>query len=113
MTDPEMDLVGNTDAMEWAEAWCARMARLSPAQRSEFVTSRGTMVGWFANAIEAGRGAATGRTLRTMNETETTTTTTTETVDTPEPAEPTQPVEPAEPDDDRDDDDGRDSDDDK
>jgi hypothetical protein len=33
------------------------MARLSPAQRSEFVTSRGTMVGWFANAIEAGRDA--------------------------------------------------------
>ena len=48
------ELVGETDAMKWAEGWVERMTRLSPAQRSEFVTDQGTMVGWFANAIMAG-----------------------------------------------------------
>ena len=51
-------LIGETNAMIWAENFCDLMKSLTQAQRTIFVTDPGVMVGWFANAIEAGRDAA-------------------------------------------------------
>lgn len=45
-------LAGNTDAMAWAEAFVETVA-----EHPEIPADAGAMVGWFANAIEAGRAA--------------------------------------------------------
>jgi hypothetical protein len=54
------ELIGNTDAMAWAEAWCEiaegivqeRVGVLS--QDATELIDKGWMIGWFANAIMAG-----------------------------------------------------------
>ena len=53
--EPPVDvqhLTGSTDAMAWAEAFVAQVQR-TPSIGAD----AGAMVGWFANAIEAGRNA--------------------------------------------------------
>lgn len=47
-------LIGETDAQVWAREFVKLMTSLSPADRSNFVTDEGVMIGWFANAIMAG-----------------------------------------------------------
>jgi hypothetical protein len=46
------------DAMRWADEWC-RIAKEIEMSRTKMrkVIDKGWMVGWFANAIEAGRYA--------------------------------------------------------
>jgi hypothetical protein len=48
MLDP-MDLVGETDAMKWAECFVEKAA-----EKPEIATDKNVMVAWFANAIMAG-----------------------------------------------------------
>jgi hypothetical protein len=48
----ERTLIGNTDAQVWAREF-VKMAEANPA----IPTDEGTMLGWFASAIEAGRDA--------------------------------------------------------
>jgi hypothetical protein len=57
-------LLDTTDAMVWAEEFCRIFAgaTIMPNERlAEFemtpIVDEGTMVGWFANAIETGRTA--------------------------------------------------------
>ena len=45
-------LSGVTDAVQWAEAWLAALA-----ENPQIPTDKGTMIGWFANAIMAGYDA--------------------------------------------------------
>lgn len=47
-------LHGTTDAAVWAEAFLARFRLATVGDR---VLDEGTMIGWFANAIEVGRAA--------------------------------------------------------
>lgn len=47
---PDIDLVGVTDAEVWATKWL-EVIKAHP----EIPTDKGTMIGWFANAIAAGQ----------------------------------------------------------
>lgn len=54
----EARLNGNTDAMEWAEEFCAAFVVVGrPGCAVDDSDNVGLMVGWFANAIETGRSA--------------------------------------------------------
>ena len=46
------ELVSTTDARVWAQQFI-----LTVSEHPQIPTDEGTMTGWFANAIEAGRGA--------------------------------------------------------
>jgi hypothetical protein len=46
-----------TDAMRWAEAWCRIAREIEQADDGRLIVDEGWMVGWFANAIEAGRAS--------------------------------------------------------
>tara|TARA_Y100000296_G_scaffold49760_1_gene57017 strand:- start:2949 stop:3125 length:177 start_codon:yes stop_codon:yes gene_type:complete len=49
MNDADLLSAMGTDAQTWAQEFCARFPG----------NDEGTMLGWFANAIEAGRNAGT------------------------------------------------------
>lgn len=46
---PDIDLVGVTDAEVWATRWLEAIS-----ENPNIPTDKGTMIGWFANAIMAG-----------------------------------------------------------
>lgn len=50
-------LLDTTDAMVWAEEFCAQFGgrMITPIEQDGTMVGPGTMVGWFANAIEVGR----------------------------------------------------------
>lgn len=46
-----------TDAQVWAREWCRIAREIEAADDGREVIDEGWMIGWFANAIEAGRDA--------------------------------------------------------
>jgi hypothetical protein len=51
MNDSDLLRIMGTDGAKWAEEFCRKFA-------AENTPDEGTMIGWFCNAIEAGRSAA-------------------------------------------------------
>jgi len=56
MTDGELLAEMGTDAQKWAQEF---IRRFGGRERCAFI-DEGLMIGWFANAIEAGRDAGMG-----------------------------------------------------
>lgn len=57
MTGFYLDLVGETDARKWASAFAATFPHVLKEGQGVVNDVEGLMLGWFANAIEAGRFA--------------------------------------------------------
>lgn len=55
MTDAEQLAYMGVDAQKWAQEWCKVAVDLG--NQGHEVVDEGWMIGWFANAIEAGRAA--------------------------------------------------------
>ncbi len=53
MSDTELLTYMKDDAVRWSRAFLARAHNEDP---EDFALSQGNLIGWFANAIEAGRG---------------------------------------------------------
>src|SRR5665213_703018 len=48
------ELIGNIDAVTWAEEWCEIAREIAEDKDEREVIDEGWMIGWFANAIMAG-----------------------------------------------------------
>lgn len=57
MNEIEMLTYMGTDAQRWAEEWCRIATEIQAGHDDRRVIDEGWMIGWFANAIEAGRNA--------------------------------------------------------
>ena len=58
MSDADLLTLMGTDGQAWAKQWIATAAEIVARGAWIDVLDEGWMIGWFANAIEAGRGAA-------------------------------------------------------
>ena len=61
-------LIGNTDAVVWAEEWCEVAREIAENKDEREVIDEGWMIGWFANAIMAGFDEGHARALREISD---------------------------------------------
>lgn len=57
-------LIGNTDAVVWAEEWCEVAREIAEDKDEREVIDEGWMIGWFAHAIIAGFDEGYARALK-------------------------------------------------
>jgi hypothetical protein len=66
MNDVEMLAQMGTDAQKWAQEWCRIADEISIGKDKRTLMDEGWMIGWFANAIEAGRMAGRERATQSL-----------------------------------------------